>query len=132
MKRLIAKTLRRLIGPPRPTSVSDNAAYPQFCWQASRDERVFARFRSDPTYNAILEHVSQEQGEEYLRIISADAQLLGAMDRFRSNDDYGGPTTFEYPSVGRFSPSTLRYIKVLGDLRWRCAESQRPALPLRP
>jgi hypothetical protein len=43
------------------------------------------------------------------------------MDRFRRNDDHGGPRTFEYPPVGRFSPSTLRYVKVLADLKARFA-----------
>jgi len=106
-----------LTGSVGPTSVSDNEAYPALCLRASRDERVFAGFRSNPAYNAILEHVGQEQGREYLRILSADADLVQAMPRLRRNDDFGGPATYEYPGVGSMSPTTLRYIKVLADLK---------------
>lgn len=125
VKRLIAKTLRKLTGSAGPTSVSDNDAYPALCLQASRDERVFAGFRSNPVYNAILEHVTEEQGRQYLEIVAADGKLLAAMSRFRSNDDFGGPRTFEYPGIGRISPSTLRYVKVLADLRARFGSLDR-------
>ena len=117
VKHIIAKALRKLTGATGPTSVSDNEAYPQLCLRASKDERVFANFRSSEVYNAILEHVTEEQGRRYLEIIAADAELLGAMDLFRRNDDFGGPRTFEYPAIGNISPSTLRYVKVLADLK---------------
>jgi putative sugar O-methyltransferase len=39
------------------------------------------------------------------------------MPRLRRNDDFGGPATYEYPGVGSISPSTLRYVKVLTDLK---------------
>jgi len=119
VKRLIAKVLRKFTRTAGPTSVSDNETYPQLCLRASRDMRVFADFRSNPVYNTILEHVTEGQGRQYLEIIAADAQLLGAMDGFRRNDDFGGPRTFEYPVIGNISPSTLRYVKVLADLKSR-------------
>jgi hypothetical protein len=108
--------MRKLSGSV-PTSVSDNEAYPQLCLQASRDDRVFADFRRNPIYNEILEHVTEEQGRQYLDLIARDPDLLGAMDEFRCNDLYGNPGTHTYPSVGAVSPSTLRYIKVLADLK---------------
>lgn len=108
--------MRKLSGSA-PTSVSDNEAYPQLCLQASRDDRVFADFRRNPIYNEILEHVTEEQGRQYLDLIARDPDLLGAMDEFRRNDLYGNPRTHTYPSAGAVSPSTLRYIKVLADLK---------------
>jgi len=117
LKRLLANALR---GPSRaadPSSLSDNQDYPRFCLQASRDERVFADFRSHPVYNAILEHTRAEQGQQYLDIVARDADLLGAMDRFRLNDAYGNPRTSDYALAGKISPATLRYVKVLADLK---------------
>lgn len=117
MKRFIAKALRKLTGAAEPTSISDNQDYPQVCLQASRDERAFAEFRRNPVYNQILEHVPEEQGRAYLQLIARDMALNGALARFRKNDLYGNPRTFEYPGAGRFSPTTLRYVKVLADLK---------------
>lgn len=39
------------------------------------------------------------------------------IDDFKENDKWGNPRTYEYPNIGSISPSTLRYIKVLADLR---------------
>src|SRR5437867_3383634 len=117
VKRLIAKAVRMLSGAADSTSVSDNQAYPQLCLQASRDEHVFADFRRNPVYNEILEHVSEQQGKEYLDLIARDADLRHAIDRFKLNDSYGNPRTYAYASIGTISPSTLRYVKVLADLK---------------
>jgi hypothetical protein len=117
MKLSLTGVLRKLTGAVTASSVSDNEAYPQLCLRASRDDRAFASFRSNPIYNVILEHVTEEQGRRYLEIISADAELLGAIEQFRKNDEFGGSRTFAYPSVGEISPTTLRYVKVLHDLK---------------
>jgi hypothetical protein len=116
VKSAIAKVLRKLTGAAL-RGVSDNKRYPQFCSRASRDESEFSAFRSNPIYNEILEHVTEKQGGQYLEIIATDHVLFGAMDRFKRNDEFGGPQTSEYPSIGRISPSTLRYVKVLADLK---------------
>ncbi len=60
-------------------------------------------------------------GQQYLDIITRDPDVFGRMDLFRENDEYGGPLQFDYPSVWRISPSTLRYVKVLADLKERCS-----------
>lgn len=101
------------------TSLSDNQSYPQVCIQAASDYRVFNTFRQNPTYNEILEHVTREQGAEYLRLISRAPDVWAAMDRFKRNDEFGNPKTFDYPGIGAVSPTTLRYVKVLADLRSR-------------
>src|SRR6516225_7241119 len=45
------------------------ADYVLFVTRAARDYRVFARFKSDPNYRKMLEHVTREQGEKYLAVI---------------------------------------------------------------
>lgn len=105
--------------PPQrfSTSLSDNQTYPQACIRAANNYRLFNTFRRNPAYTRILEHVSEEQGREYLRIAADDPEIMAGMESFKANDEWGGPITFEYPGIGRISPSTLRYIKVLADIK---------------
>lgn len=98
-------------------SLSEDHPYAAFCAKAAADAETFAHFRRNPVYNEILEHTTEAQGNEYLRLFSRDAEVTAAIDRFRPNDHVGDPETFEFPQVGRMSPSTLRYIKVLADLK---------------
>lgn len=121
MKKMLASILRGILETPieknLSTSLSDNQTYPQACLRATNDYRHFNNFKRDPAYTQILEHVSEEQGKDYLDLISKDKDILGKMDLFKANDDYGNPVTFEYPGVGHVSPTTLRYVKVLSDLK---------------
>jgi putative sugar O-methyltransferase len=121
MKRFLAKLTQKTGVIPTidktSTSLSDNQSYPQVCIQASNDYKKFNKFRRNTTYNEILEHVSKEQGLEYLQIISNDLDILSSINDFKANDNYGSPRMYDYPNVGVFSPSTLRYIKVLHDIK---------------
>jgi putative sugar O-methyltransferase len=99
------------------SSIADTAAYSSFCREAAGNEATFATFRRAPVYNEILEHTSEELGATYLQLIlERYAHLVGSFDAFRQNDNAGDPQTFTYGRHGAFSPTTLRYVKVLGDL----------------
>jgi len=111
-KMYVMSALRRM-----STSLSDNQAYPQICIEASNDYRLFNDFRRNPIYNQILEHVSEKQGNEYLQIISNDLEIMAKMDDFKANDKWGNPRVYDYPNIGKISPTTLRYIKVLLDIK---------------
>ncbi|MGV8058360.1 MAG: putative sugar O-methyltransferase [Smithellaceae bacterium] len=121
MKNLIAKILHEIQTASIPnrisTSVSDNQTYPQVCLQASNDYRSFNNFRRNKIYNQILEHVPEKEGQEFLNLILKDADVLNAIDSFKLNDDHGNPIMYEYQPIGMISPTTLRYIKVLVDLK---------------
>ena len=121
MRRTLVRILQRLQPTTVPrrisTSLSDNQAYPQVCLQAANDYRFFNEFRTNSVYNQILEHVSEQHGGEYLRLIAQDPEVLGAIESFKANDEYGSPRMYSYPGVGKISPTTLRYVKVLVDLR---------------
>ncbi|MGI9659181.1 MAG: putative sugar O-methyltransferase [Gaiellaceae bacterium] len=107
--------LNRLIR--RRSSIADKTPYTSFCREASQRADVFATFRRAPVYNQILEHTTEAQGSEYLDVILRRyAHLAEHFEAFRGNDRVGAPRTFEYGEHGAFSPTTLRYIKVLGDL----------------
>jgi len=117
----LSRIIKRLYAASIPvrtsTSLSDNQAYPQVCTQASHDYRLFNNFRRNSTYNQILEHVSEKQGSEYLRLLASHPDILAAIEIFKMNDKFGNPKMHEYPKVGKISPSTLRYVKVLSDLK---------------
>ncbi|MFO7554344.1 MAG: putative sugar O-methyltransferase [Desulfobacterales bacterium] len=122
MKRIIEMILNiKLDLSPKSklsTSFSDNQSYPQFCLQASNDLQVFNTFRSNPIYNEILEHVSEKQGREYLEQIKKNPEILKGINTFKENDLFGNPRVSEYANIGKISPTTLRYVKVLTDLNF--------------
>jgi hypothetical protein len=104
--------------PRKPSSVTDRAPYLDLCARAAVDDRVFMSFRRDPILIAMFEHVTEEQGAAYLDIIKRDSpDLLGEQFAlYRRNDKWGSPITHEYPKIGRVSPVTLRYLKIISDL----------------
>jgi hypothetical protein len=110
--------LRRPAPPPAGrTSVTDHAGYTEFCAAAATRPEVFATFKRAPVYREVLEHVTCEQGEAYLaRVRDQSPELVALFDRLRENDRLGSPVTCDYGEHGRFSPTTLRYVKVLSDL----------------
>ncbi len=42
--------------------------------------------------------------------------MLSEIDQLKGNDSIGNPIQFDYPFVGKISPTTLKYIKIAGDL----------------
>ena len=61
--------------------------------------------------------MTEEQGRDYLAIIERSGDLVECLDTFRENDRFGGPRVYSYGHAGVLSPTTLRYIKVMYDLR---------------
>ena len=100
------------------SSLSDNGAYVSVCERATYDEAVFNEFKRHPEYQGILEHVSAEQGQVYLAIVKTYySHMLEKFTLFKENDSIGNPISLDFgPSVGYTSPTTLRYVKVLGEI----------------
>lgn len=97
------------------TSTSDNNIYPKFCEHAATDENVFKTFRTSSEYNVILEHVTEHEGLHYYHQITANKKILSILEKFKVNDIHGSPNISNY-EFGSYSPTTLRYAKVLSDL----------------
>jgi hypothetical protein len=100
------------------SSITNQRPYLDFCAQAAADDQVFESFRLKPVYVSMLEHVSESQGAGYLAAIQRDnpGYLGERLEALRGNDRLGLPLLYEYPGIGRISPVTLRYMKVLSDL----------------
>lgn len=91
--------------------------YLSACLEAARDETAFSRFRQHPAIEYVMEHVSEAQGSEMLNNIrSKNPRLFERITSFSVNDKHGGPKLIMFPGVGEFSPVTLRYINILGQL----------------
>lgn len=97
---------------------SPESAYEQLCQSASENEEVFAHFKRHPDYMAAVENLSAGYGNEYLTVILRNYfELHAYFERFRQNDVFGDPVVHQYGGVGKFAPTTLRSIKIAGDLR---------------
>jgi hypothetical protein len=108
----------QFVGIPENRSLSQYGDYVSFVTTAAQDPAVFSKFKSHPSYRAVLEHVTSKQGEEYLAIIEKQSpELIDQFDRFKINDLVGTPITHSYLRIGTISPTTLRYIKVASDLQ---------------
>lgn len=98
------------------TSVSDTCAYRTVCLKAAIDD-TFDTFKSQSDYRAILEHAGTEVGRSCLDYIAKNRPaLLDQLPKFAENDAVGTPYVSIYPE-GTFSPTTLRYVKVLAELQ---------------
>ena len=121
IKRWPSRLLRRLrrgrLVSVLGSSLSDNQRYPQACLDAALSYERFNAFRRNPDYQQILEQLGPDWGEAYWQAIRAMPALAAGMERFRANDQVGGPILYNFEGIGPFSPTTLRYVKVLGDLQ---------------
>lgn len=97
-------------------SVLEKTPYPQLCRQAIERPEVFHQFRRHPASQAL--DIPYETGLAYLTFIGSHyPDLLDRLDACRNNDVIGDPILNDYERFGRFSPQTLRYIKVAGDCK---------------
>jgi hypothetical protein len=92
--------------------------YIDVCVKATQDEDIFKSFKRRPDYTLVLEHVGYEFGLDYLaEIEKCSPYLLDYIPYFITNDTVGNPTKYWYKDLNEnISPTTLRYIKVFGDL----------------
>lgn len=101
-------------------AISDNGKYLSAVAKALQSYSAFSNFKRHPHYQEVLEHVSESQGLDYLRVITEQTpQFLHEpiLSMVRSNDDIGNPTKYSYQNIGQISPTTLRYLKVASDLK---------------
>lgn len=98
------------------SSFSDNGKYPTFCKNASENNEIFKTFRSNPVYDCIVDVISYEQGLLFYDDLKNSKDFLNNIKEFKKNDLHGSPRMYEYPEIGKVSPATLRYIKILYEI----------------
>lgn len=100
----------------KETSISDQNSYVQLCELAVANPGVFSKFRRCLEYRLILEHVTKRFGKQYLEIALRNSNALECYGRIKIQNSIGNPLTFRFKKIGRTSPTTLRYLKVMIDL----------------
>ena len=93
-------------------------SYNEVCEWSIINDFVFSNFKKHPQYKKVLEHVTQEQGQEYLIEIkkTKTINVEYAKNILAKNDIIGNPDIFDYKNDGKYSPTTLRYGKVTSDI----------------
>jgi len=105
------------------TSLTEFTGYPFLCERAVNDNKLFESFRSQPECLQVVETVDYRTGKECLDAMrSQSPEFIKLLDKFRSSEQLGSPLLYGYryklfsPRIF-FSPTTLRYIKILSDLK---------------
>lgn len=99
-------------------SDSDDGEYVKTVNHALRSPNAFNHFKRSPAYRHILEHVTVEQGAQYLDILASrdDNILQDALSSVLVSDNQGSPIKTKYQHYDQpLSPTTLRYVKVASD-----------------
>ena len=97
-------------------TLQDSAVTPYLsaCRAAAQGSDFFKNFKSHPAYRHVLEHVSMEEGHQYLDEIEIDYK--DKLDEIKENDLYGTPIQCSYDGIGMISPTTVRYLKNTSDI----------------
>jgi putative sugar O-methyltransferase len=106
--------------PKLNQQVTGIAEFRDLCRSAANDEHEFAQFKHHPIYTLFFENVTAEEGRTMIERIQAKAPDLltpQLLEKYRTTDQIGKPTVFSYDQLGSFSPATLRYLKIIADLR---------------
>jgi len=79
---------------------------------------LFLTFKQNEIYRSVVG--CDTMGEDACNILIKEIkekheQLLKDVKKFQENDKYGTPITFE-TKIGKFSPNTLRYMVILGEI----------------
>ena len=102
------------------SSITDSeilASYPSLCGSAAKNSEIFKKFRSSRVLVEALDHVSIEQGNDYILEILKNTSWSEKFTKVLVEiDKVGGPRKFKFRPYGTFSPTLLRYLKVYIDL----------------
>jgi hypothetical protein len=92
--------------------------YEQQLSRLLKSKKRLSNFRRKYDYREILEHVTYTQGKSYLEQIQeySPQNYIELIEKNRANDLFGNPYEYQYPGVGRVSPTTLRYISTAIDI----------------
>jgi len=92
--------------------------YEQQLSRLLKSKKRLSDFRRKYDYREILEHVTYTQGKSYLEQIQKHSpqNYIESIEKNKANDLFGNPYEYQYPGVGRVSPTTLRYISTAIDI----------------
>jgi len=102
---------------PLARSIYDRSVFAEMALSAAQDDAQFATFKRNPFFNLLWENFSKEEGEIWLKTVQEKyPAMVERMDAFATSDKVGSPRTFSFEGVGEFSPSTLRFVAIAGQM----------------
>lgn len=109
--------MNKFLGWRTPTNIAE--CYVNSVAEMLSSEENFNQFRGvNKNYGRILEHLTQNDGQIYGDyIIKNYWEILQYLSFFKENDIIGNPILFDYNVFGKINPTTLRYIKFVGDIK---------------
>jgi hypothetical protein len=106
-----------LVGNSSITDSETLSSYPTLCGLAARNSEIFKTFRSARIMVQALDHVSIDEGHEYIEEIKKYGSWSENFTKVLVKlDKIGKPKKFKFKPYGTFSPTLLRYLKVYTDL----------------
>lgn len=97
------------------TSISDVPEYTEICAAAASNPAILSVFKKCFEYRLVLEHVTRSQAIQYLDFIKNDQDILSTITKV-SKFEIGSPITYPFDSLGKLSPTQIRYGKILKDI----------------
>tara|TARA_Y100000996_G_C22513897_1_gene639613 strand:+ start:278 stop:1090 length:813 start_codon:yes stop_codon:yes gene_type:complete len=94
-------------------SVSDNFTYPNFCLEASQDEKIFKTFRSNSIYQNILEHINFDIAIKYFSLLQSkyDLKDVEIYNKIEKLNKIGSPELVKVSKeIPKVSSTGLRYL----------------------
>ncbi len=101
-------------------SASDNGEYPELALKAALDPATFSVFRRHHKYLGILEHVSRNEGEQYLNIIRGEYGMKDdeIFQILKPLMIVGNPKLLRLKGLSKkISTTGLRYLKIALDIK---------------
>jgi hypothetical protein len=98
-------------------SLSNAPSYLNACKAAVSSDETFSKFRSCRSYRKILEHVPPRTGEKYLRQLKKSDVPYQTLRNLVPEINLGRPATYHFRTIGKISPTSIRYAKVHNDIR---------------
>lgn len=92
--------------------------YLRICQEAFIDRNMFQNYRRQKSTKGVVETLGMQQGYNFILEIEKEyPDLLKHLKKFSTSDGVGNPKVYYYDKIKmRIAPTTLRYIKVLGEL----------------
>jgi hypothetical protein len=91
--------------------------YVEVCRLAVQNDNFYRSFKSNLEYREVLEHCTYYEGKQYLNLLDPKSSVHKNLKQICKCDS-GGPQKFYYPSLGRCSPTQIRYAKILQDMHY--------------
>lgn len=100
------------------SSITHSLEIDRECAEVVASDEKFSNFRRLPFCLGIVDTVNADLGWQYFHYIRMNyPDLHGRLSDFHKNDQVGNPILERFRNYGYFCPTTLRYVKISGDLK---------------